>query len=83
MVLFNHIIYNLNDRGVHVSERSTLPVHDVKDWRIHSMLIDGNDPRGWRIRRAQGSMENLGSCTGIANRAEQETIMTPVESTVW
>ena len=82
MVLFNHIIYNLCDRRVHVSERNPLPVHDVKDWRIHSMLIDGNDLRSWRIRRVHGSIEKLGGRTGIANRAEQETKVTPVESTV-
>jgi hypothetical protein len=43
VVLFNHIIYTLCDRRVHVSEKNRLPVHDVKDWQIHSMLIDSNE----------------------------------------
>ena len=43
MVPFNHIIYNLCNRRVHVSERNPFPVYDVKDWRIHRMLIDGKE----------------------------------------
>src|SRR5712691_342992 len=58
---YSAILFITCTTGECTSRKGTLLVHDVKDWRIHSMLIDGNDPRGWRIRRAQGSIEKLGS----------------------
>ena len=70
VVLFHHIIYNLHDRRVHVSERN---LSGARRQRLAdtqhglSMVMT----QGLRMRCAHGSTERLGSCTRIVNRAEQ------------